>query len=331
MKKFINVFSIIIAFVVMISASVLLSGCTESLSMKEGSKAMVMAAGAYHKDHVFYDNFANTTYTFNYGMSSTRTEEYTFRVAPETQAKVTESLTSLSNISIDITMSTYNTVVGTGADAHNELYFSFNMVSHQMRRYYYVEDEFLITDSVDETTTVNYVLASKLVDNVPTYYVTMHKVVSQQGELDQVTKEYYEYSSVESYRGGYLPTYLDNINNLIDKSFFFASAESLYPLIAYEKEGSRVTMGLEMTIPQVEGGNSSIVTTSLSTTVYGNKLGFTAAKMTIDTPYVLGHSVMNASLKVNYSSNPIELPSLTDYDEVYDEIEITDIPDGIIL
>ena len=330
MKKYLKFFSVVLACALLASTAVLLTGCKEPITSREGARAVVVAADNYKKTHAGYDNFENSTMTFSSVESSSGTEVLTYKPSAESEEEITRSFTNTVNNSDVYTINIFNKSRTGALTIDNDIHVYVKHVSTQKSKTYYVdEDGLLQEDIVDEKVTNVYTLASVIegegVDAEVVYYVTLSTKVERAGENAEVEQTYFKFADSFDYSFR-IGEYLDRLNEIIDESYFFCSQTGndlvLYMSLAqFSRDGDKVEISFERTLPQISGASTVLTTIINEVSFNGKNIDKSSTKMYVENPS-LGKATMTADIAFARGSSAVELPSLEHYTEVEDEIII---------
>lgn len=331
MRKITKIASVVLAVVLTFAASVLFTGCKSEIAMKDGAKAIVVAANNYQKSHESYTNFADTTLTFKSNFVSNGSMELEYKEKLEDEKTVKGTFTSTMNNTSEITVNIKNVKNDEDANAEDDIYLKITVVDVQNSKQYTVDENDLLQEQVEEKkSTKTYVLAAKEVEGELVYYITAEEKVEEKDKQDVLTKQYYQFADRYDYTSN-VGEYLEKVNQLVQNSYFMtsnSSAEMLVSLLTYSKDGDMVEMSLEITTPSISSGNALLTTTSYKSSFNGKELGTVEFKMLMEA-VSNGEMEMGATVEVKTSADEVVLGDLTGYTLTEDLIEIEEIPTNI--
>ena len=324
MKKITKIMGVLFAFVLAAMTPLLFTGCKQSISLEDASKAMVEAGREYFGVHEDHENFADTTITFN--TTYKRSAEHDLTYKNEANEEVEDTFTDTMDVKQDMTIVVKNVTRGEGDATYNVVHLALNVVTTTKTHTYALDgQEHLQEANTDTTTTKVYTLATAVENNQVYYYVTLQTTTQEAGvENATVTKRYYKYAGVNTYLFS-LDDYLDDLNEFIEEGYFGLQGEYLMLFGQFAKDGNKVEVSGEMTYPLVEASGQQLIKVTRTVVYDGKNLDTATATMNGDMGAM--QTEMTAIVKVVNGADAVEVPDLAGYAENLSEITLTELPD----
>ena len=324
MKKITKIMGVLFAFVLAAMTPLLFTGCKTSMSLEDAAKTMVEAGRNYFDAHEDYDNFADTTITFNTTYKTSAEHDLTYKNADNEEVEGT--FTDTMDVKEDMTIVVKNVTRGEGDATYNVVHIAMNVVTTTKIHAYALDgEEHLQEATTDVTTTKVYTLASAVEGNEVYYYVALHNTVQAAGEEEAVvTKRYYKFANKYAYLTS-LDNYLEDLNEFIEEGYFGIQGEYLMLFAEFAKDGNKVEISGEMTYPLVDASSQELIKVARTAVYDGKNIDTATATMNAD----MGnrHTEMTANVKVDNNAAVVEVPDLTDYAENLSEITLNELPD----
>ena len=316
MKKFSKIASIFMAIALAVATPVVLTGCGPSeLSLKEGSRAMVVAGDNYYTNHVDYENFADSTVGYKSNYSSTSVHEVEYKASAGATETTKANFTDTTNGTEELKMVVKNVSLGEGESAVKDLHVVVTKTTNETKKEYFADDETGLLKE-ETTTTVEvttYTLAYIVTDGEPTYYVTCLRSTKENSNDPVVSKEYYEFADRAEYMDA-VAEYLSATSKLVAGSYFGGEmGEMLLLLGSFSKDGDKVYMEVAYSMPEVSKYGSMLISISLKTGFDGKKLGEAEGSLSMET-VDKGNYNADAKLTFNESAEAVSI-SIDGYED----------------
>ena len=261
-----KILGIVMAIVLFAVAPLFLTACGASANFTAVAKA---AAKHYYKDHVDYENFANTTYVYEELTETKMTVELEYKANAEATEKAKHNHTN-----VETTDTVYTFSVVNGEEGKLSVVLDINATEAAKE---YVVDANELLKEVNTTSSKHTVYKYSYVteDDVTTYYLTKEWEVKEDGEVVETAKKYRTYT--ESNYEDAVDDVLSHFNRKMVKEGYFevTSIEALFygSILQSEVNGSNAKVKLAYDTFEVYGSVVSDMSIKMEVGFENNKLG----------------------------------------------------------
>lgn len=261
-----RVLSVLMAIVLFVMAPLFLTGCGSSAELNSVAKA---AAKDYYKNHVDYENFANTSYVFEQNSVNRNTFELEYLASAEATEKTKGQFTNVMENNI-----IYNFYV---VNVGDKIAVVININAVSTEKTYDVDENDLLKET-NEVNSKHTLYKLSFVENgdVVTYYLTKEYEVKEGEKVVETAKTYRVYDNEDEYINA-VENILSHLNRKMVKDGYFDSIVGEMSLLYRNMitiEGSGSTIKAKMNYDTFNISSTSVIDIAV-----GYEIGFENNKL----------------------------------------------------